>query len=390
MMSWVFSSLTRRIQKIALLVGVAGFAISFIGAYFQGQEFFLSYLFAYLFWIGISLGGMVIVMIHHLTGGAWGVLICRPLEAAARALPLMTVLFVPLIFGLSDLYAWARPEMIADEPLLGEKSSYLNISSFLIRAAGYFVVWIGIAYWLHKWSIEQERNPQPKVAIRLYRLSIGGIILYSLSITFAATDWIMSLVPQWHSTVFGLLWGVGQMLSALAFAILMAAAFYRPCSLSKEIVFNRFHDLGNLLLMLVMLWAYLAFMQYLIIWSGNLPHEISWYLPRVQGSWQELTVMLIAFHFLVPLIVLLFRYAKRTISILGTIAMIVLLAHLIDSFWLVVPSLRTQELQLYWTDFMAPLGIGGVWLAAVLWQFQKRPFILVRDANIKETWRHGK
>jgi hypothetical protein len=367
-------SLVGRVQRVSLLLGIAGLIASYIGAYFHRQDFFISYLFSYLFYLGISLGGVVIVMVHHLTGGTWGILVRRPLEAAAQALPLMTVLFIPLIFGLSDLYVWMHPDAVASDPLLQEKNGYLNLSFFIIRVVIYFSIWLSVAYWLYKWSLEQDHNLESNVSIRLQRLSAAGIILYGFSITLAATYWVMSLIPQWYSTAFGLLFWVGQMLSALAFAILMAAAFYKNYSLSKVIISDYFHDLGNLLLMLIMLWAYLAFMQYLIIWSENLPHEISWYLPRAQGNWKELTILLLIFHFAVPFIMLLFRYAKRTIGILVSIATIVLLAHLAHSFWLVVPSLRTQIFLLHWTDFAVPLGIGGIWLATVLWRFQKKGF----------------
>lgn len=388
-----FLPLGRRVQYSALLIGLAGLILVFAGAYFEPRQSFLSYLFAYLFWTGISLGGMVILMIYHLTGGAWGRLIRCPLEAAAQALPLMAILFIPLIFGLADLYVWAQPDTAANGLLLQEKSGhlklqeksvYLNVTFFLIRAAIYFLIWLGIVYWLNKWSREQDHNPQSKMAIRLQRLSAGGLILYSLSITFAATDWVMSLIPVWYSTAFGLLFGVEQMLSALAFAILITAFLSRSYSLSKEAISNHFHDLGNLLLMFIMLWAYLAFMQFLIIWAGNLPHEISWYLPRIESGWKGLGIFLILFHFAAPFIILLFRRTKRTISLLTSVAAIVLLAYLADIFWLVVPSLRTQGFQLYWTDLAAPIGIGGIWLATVFWRLQRRLPGLIQAPDAKE------
>jgi hypothetical protein len=377
MMEEPFLPLIYPTRRIAMQVGIGGFLFSLIGGYFQPQAFFLSYLFAYLFWLGIALGAMAIVMVHHLTGGVWGQLTHRLLEAAAQTLPLMALLFIPLLFGLSDLYVWVRPEGIAEEMLLKEKRGYLNVPFFLTRAVIYFIVWWGLIHWLSKWSDEQLQNPQPEITSRLQRLSAAGLIIYGLSITFAAVDWVMSLIPQWYSTVFGLLWGVGQTVSALAFAIIVAAFFSQNYSLAKLFTPERFHDLGNLLLLLILLWAYLAFMQYLIVWSGNLPHEIAWYLPRLQGEWQGLTVAVFILHFVLPFMVLLFRQAKCTISILAGVAAVVLLAHLIESFWLIVPSLRTSSLQFYWSDFIAPLGIGGLWLATVLGQIQKKPLLVI-------------
>ncbi|MGR6034336.1 MAG: hypothetical protein ACU4EQ_05560 [Candidatus Nitrosoglobus sp.] len=373
------SPLVYRVQMTSLVIGIIGLIASYIDAYFNRQDFFISYLFSYLFWLGISLGGMVIVMIYYLTGGNWGKVIRRPLEAAAQALPLMAILFIPIIFGLSDLYVWTHPEVVAHDHKLQEKVIYLNVPFFIIRAGIYFIIWLSLAYWLYKWSLEQDHKPESNVSVRLQRLSGAGIILYGFSITLAATDWVMSLMPQWYSTAFGLLFGVGQMMSAMAFAILMAAAFPQKQILSKLTIADCFHDLGNLLLMFLVLWAYIAFMQYLIIWSENLPPEISWYLPRVQGIWLALTAVMLILHFVIPFIMLLFRRAKRTVGILVSIAAIILLAHLARYFWLVVPSLHVQHFLFHWTYFTIPLGIGGIWLATVLWQFQKRTFISHRE-----------
>lgn len=382
--------LVYRVQIICLILGIIGLIASYIDAYFHRQDFFISYLFSYLFWLGISLGGMVIMMIYHLTGGTWGRVIRRPLEAAARALPLMAILFIPLIFGLSDLYSWTHPDVVASDPKLQAKVIYLNVPFFIIRAAIYFIIWLALAYWLHKWSLEQDHNPDSNVSIRLQRLSSAGVILYGFSITLAATDWVMSLMPQWYSTAFGLLFGVGQMLSAMAFAILMAAAFPQSQILSRVTIADYFHDLGNLLLMFLVLWAYIAFMQYLIIWSENLPSEISWYLPRVQGIWLPLTAVMLILNFVVPFVMLLFRRAKRTVGILVSVAAVVLLAHLARTFWLVVPSLHTHHFLFHWTYFVVPLGMGGIWLATVLWQFQKRDFISTQAVGVKGANVHGR
>lgn len=393
MITSTFPPLTRQIQHIALWIGIAGLGLSFFGAYLQPRQFFLSYLFAYLFWTGISLGAMIIIMIHHLTGGVWGFLIRRPLEAATQALPLMALLFIPLLFGLSELYIWTRPEDISHESVLQvlhKKREYLNIPFFVARAVIYFVIWLGIAYWLNKWSGEQDQKDHPEIALRLQYFSAIGAILYTFSITFAGIDWIMSLVPEWYSTIFGFLFGSGQMLSAMAFAIIAAVSFSKIKPLGGVFLPGRLNDLGNILLVFILLWTYLAFMQYFIIWSENLPHEISWYLPRVESSWKWVGIFLIAFHFFVPFIVLLSRRAKRTTSILVSVAAAVMVVHLVDTFWLVVPSLRTQGFQLYWTDFAVPLGIGGLWLATVLWRLQRKPLVPLQAPGAKRAMKNGK
>ncbi|WP_240761376.1 hypothetical protein [Nitrosococcus wardiae] len=305
----------------------------------------------------------------------------------------MVLLFIPLLFGLSDLYIWTHPEDVAHKSVLHviqKKQEYLNIPFFAVRAVIYFVIWLGIAYWLNKWSSEQDQKNQLELVLRLQYFSAIGAILYTLSITFAGVDWVMSLVPGWYSTIFGFLLGSGQMLSAMAFAIIIAVSFSKTKPLSAIFLPGRLHDLGNILLAFILLWTYLAFIQYFIIWSENLPHEISWYLPRVGSSWKWLGIFLIIFHFAVPFIVLLSRRAKRTNSILMGVAVAVVIVHLVDAFWLVVPSLRSQGFQLYWTDFTVPFGIGGLWLATVLWQLQRKPLVPIQAPGAEEAMEHGR
>ncbi|ADJ28064.1 hypothetical protein [Nitrosococcus watsonii] len=381
-------SLMSRVQKFSLFVGLIGLVLSVVGAYFQYQQFLISYLFSYIFWISISVGGLALLMIHYLTGGTWGLLIRRPLEAATWALPLMAVLFIPLAVGLSEIYVWARPGEIASNPLLQKKSWYLNASFFLIRAIIYFAIWLGIAYWLKKCSKEQGKHPEGKTVLRLQRLSGGGLILYALSVTFAAIDWVMSLVPEWTSTIFGFIFGTSQMLAAMTFAVIIAGYLSSIESLSKFFSSARFHDFGNILLMFVLLWAYLFYMEYLIIWSGNLPREISWYVPRVESSWRGVSIFLAVFYFIVPFVALLFRSFKRARRTLVGIAVIILLSSLVNAFWLVVPSLRVEGFQIYWTDLVVPIGMGGFWLAVVLWRLQNAYSILA-PMPVEEAMEHG-
>lgn len=363
--------------------------LSGVGAYFQYQQFLVSYLFAYIFWIGVSLGSLAILMIHYLTGGTWGLLIRRPLEAATWALPLMVVLFIPLAVGLSEVYAWARPEEIANNSLLQKKNWYLNIPFFLVRATIYFIIWLGIAYCLSSWSRKQDKNPKTGIVLGLQRLSGGGLILLSLSVTFAAIDWVMSLVPEWTSTIFGFIFGISQMLAAMTFAVIIAGYLSNIKILSETFSPAIFHDFGNILLMFILLWVYLFYMEYLIVWSGNLPREISWYLPRVESSWRWVSILLVVFYFIIPFVALLFRSLKRTRSTLVGIAAIIFLSSLVNSFWLVVPSLRVEGFELYWTDLVVPIGMGGFWLAVVLWRLQNA-YSLPARIPVEEAMEHGR
>lgn len=353
------SPFSQRRWKLALAAGIGGLALCLVAALVGDRVVFQSYLSAYLFWLGISLGSMAILMLHQLTGGRWGHLIGAPLTAATRLLPLLALLFIPLLFGLHDLYAWSRADEIARDAIVQRKEWYLNPTFFMIRAAIYFAVWSALGRLLTSAAAVETSRRQ--------RLSAGGLILYGFSVSFAAFDWLMSLTPHWYSTTFGLLVGTGQMLAAMAFAIIAAAL------LSSDQPAERFHDLGNLLLMFVMTWAYLAFTQYLIVWMENLPHEVEWYVPRAETGWRWIGLLLIVFHFAAPFFVLLFRSAKRAPYALAATAAVLLLAHLIDAFWLVVPPFRAHGIGIAWTDFAAVIGIGGIWLAAFAKALQVSP-----------------
>lgn len=339
--------------RAALVVGVVAFVAALIGLWHEPAIAFASYLYAYFFWLDVSLGALAIGMIQPLTGGRWGDVVCAPLDAAARLLPLLAVLAAPLLFGLSVLYPWWPADAFAD------KRWYLNHAFFFLRAAVYFMVWILLAYrvvWL------RAACATAPAAERRRRANIVGVLLYAFTVTFAAIDWIMSLMPEFYSTTFGLLVGTGQFLAGMAFGIVVAAL--RIGTAPRPEVRDRFNDLGNLLLTFVLTWVYIAFTQYLIIWSGDLSEDISWYLPRRQGGYEWIAIALVLFHFAVPFAVLLLRTAKRNPVWLAGVAVLVLVAHALDAYWLIVPSVRRANAFLAWTDIAAFLGIGGLWLAA--------------------------
>ncbi len=339
----------------ALAVGVLGLLGWLLAAYLESRQALLSYLAVYLFWFGLSLGSLALSMLPPLTGGAWVTPIRPGLDAALRLLPLMALLFLPLGAGVGALYPWASPAAGAANP---PGHWYLNVGFFQSRAAVYFIIWLGLAY-----AVSFHKNDSPAPA-RLAAISAPGLILCAITATFAAVDWVMSLVPKWHSAVFGLQLGVGFLLGALAFGIAGAAAD----SPDSDRQADRRQDLGNLLLMLVLAWSYLAFMQYLIVWIGNLPPDVAWYLPRVGTGWRWLGLAVVLFQCILPFGLLLFRRLKRNAASLRAIAWLVLAASFAQSLWLVLPSLRTEGFRLGWSDAAAMLGIGGLWLAAFLWQ----------------------
>ncbi|HEY1899317.1 MAG TPA: hypothetical protein VGG49_05955 [Steroidobacteraceae bacterium] len=342
-----------RARGFALALGILALLWCLLLGRHAPRQALLSYLFAFLFCCGVSVGSLALLMVHVLTGGAWGDLIRPYLLAAARALPFLALLSLPLLFGEPLLYPWATPAALAHDALLRAQSWYLNPTFFTLRTIAYFAIWLLLL------AQFQRRLEQPE---RLPRLAAPGLILYAITATLAAVDWAMSLLPHWHSTVFGLMVATGWTLSAAALAIL-CATWPRGAPATAP---GLFKDLGNLLLALVLIWAYLAFMQYLTIWIADLPAETSWYLPRTLTSWREVAWLLIAFHFVVPFAVLLSRRAKQQRTGLAGVAALLLLAHWVDALWLIVPDFHPTGLALHWTDLAAPLGLGALWLCVFL------------------------
>lgn len=382
-----------QMQRRAWLVGAAGVVLALLGVWLNLVQFFRAYLVAYLFWSGLSLGCLALLMLHHIVGGAWGAMIRRLLEAGTRTLPLMVVLFVPLLYGLTTLYSWARPEEVAHDVLLQHKSGYLNVPFFVQRAAAYFGIWLIVMFFLNHWSRQQERvagAPQERhVQRRLRLLSAPGLMLYVLTVTFAAVDWVMSLEPHWYSTLYGVVILVGQILAALALAIVLITHLAEVPPVSTVLTPQHLHDLGNLLLAFVMLWAYIGFSQFLIIWSGNLPEEVPWYIHRTQGGWEWLGRFVLLLHFGLPFVVLLSRTSKRRAQVLGRLAAGLLMMHLLELFWLVLPAFSPSSLVIHWLDVGLPIGMGGLWMAVFVWQLQRRALLPLHDPRLQEVIHHG-
>ncbi len=371
-----------RLQRGFLLVGVIGAALCAGGAWLSLRQFLQSYLPAYLFWIGISLGCLALVMLHHLVGGSWGFPVRRLLEAGIRPLVLMAVLFLPFLLGLRELYVWARPQAVAADALLQHKSLYLNAPAFAIRAVVYFAIWIGAASLLHRWSMEQDRTAEPSVTRRLQYLSGPGLLLFGLTVTFSSIDWVMSLEPKWYSTIYGMVFLTGYGLQGLAFAIIAAHLLARRAPLADVALPDRFHDLGNLTLTFVMLWTYMTFAQYLIVWAENLTAEIPWYLHRTSGGWQGIALALILLQFALPFVVLLSRATKRSSRALSRVAALILLMRLVDLFWLVAPAFHPAALRVHWLDAVAPVAVGGLWLSAFLRSLRSHPLLPLHDPRM--------
>lgn len=375
----------RWLRNNAAGVGGIALAVCLVGAYFDKQQFFRSYLMAYFFWLGVPLGCFAIVMIHHLVGGTWGFVIQRPLESAIRTFPAMALLFVPLLFGLPELYLWARPEAVAHDALLQQKSVYLNLSFFIVRAVIYFVIWISVSFFLTRWSSEQDRSVDGSLVESLQHLSAPGLVLYGLTVTFSAIDWLMSLEPRWYSTIYGMIFMVSHGLMALSFVTSTTYFLSRQGKFAQVAVPWVFQDLGNLLLSFIMLWAYLSFCQFLLVWVENLHQEIPWYLHRTAGGWAAVALALIILQFALPFVLLLSRAVKREAATLCGVAVLIILMHWVEILWFVAPAFHPTQFSISWLDVLASVAVGGLWLGAFLWNLQERSLLPFGDPRLIAT-----
>ncbi|MFZ0311936.1 MAG: hypothetical protein WAL85_04430 [Candidatus Korobacteraceae bacterium] len=376
-------------QYRAKTAGIIGVVLCVVGAVTSLDQFLRGYLIAYMFWLGLSLGCLGLLMVQFLSGGFWGLSIRRVLEASSKCLPLMFVLFLPILFGRNHLYQWMN-----DPSLTEHNSWYLHTGGFggwYARWIIYFVIWIGLAYVLNKRGDALDSPPDRGALPHFQGLSGLGLVLYSLTISFAAVDWVMSLDPHWGSTIYGLIFLAGQGLSALAFSVIMLTLLTRYSPYREIIKPTQFHDLGKLMLAFVMLFAYFSFSQWLIIWAGNLPEEIGWYLNRIRGGWGVVALIIILFHFALPFALLLSRERKRAGRRLIGIAVFLMFMRVVDIYWYVVPNFAHERGHFYLSIWyvLVPLGVGGVWLTYFFYNFRQRPLLPLYDPQIPNFLQQG-
>jgi hypothetical protein len=357
-----------RATRIGLALGVIGLVACAAGLVLDRGRFFPAYLAAFVFWAGLSLGLLVVTLMHHLVRGSWGFPIQRIVEAGARTLPLMAVLFLPLLLGLAVLYPWANPQTVSQNAVLAQKAGYLNAPFFAARTVVYFAVWIFLAYRVSALSWRLDRTGDPATIVPLRLLGTVGLLLMVLTMTFATIDWVMSLEPDWYSSIYGLMVGMGMVQAAFALAIFLVVRFSRREPLASAVSAQTYNDLGSLLLAFVMLWAYLAYSQYMLIWAGNISEEIPWYLRRLYGGWNIVAWAVLILNFAVPFFLLIFRDVKRQGQRLAAIALFLVIMRVVDVVWLVLPAFGGPALiSLLWC-VAALLGIGGLWAAFFAWQ----------------------
>ena len=390
-----------RFRPLALGVGGIALIIWAAGAYFNTEQALRSWLLGFIFWGGIGIGSLGVLMLQYLTGGAWGVVIRRIVEAGSRTLPVIFLMFIPLAIGVytHNFYEWTH--LPPSDHAIKERGIYLLPWFWIVRSLIYFTLWGVMVYLLNKWSAEQDTTNTTEesrlVLERASRFSGPTLVIYALVVTFAAVDWVMTLDPRWFSTIWGLLFVAGWALSCFCFVVALLAYLSDKSPMNGVLGKRHFHDLGKLMLALVMVWAYFNFSQFLIIWSGNLPEETGWFLTRMKGGWGYIGILLIAFHFAFPFLVLLQQDFKRKARWLATLAIFILAMRLVDMFYLIGPSYRVAAggaeqgaFIVSWMDFVAPIAIGGIWLWWFFGELLKRPLVPAKDPFFESAIEHGR
>lgn len=389
-----------RIRNIALGIGGLATIAWLIGLYFDSEQALRSWLVGFIFWGGIGIGSIGVLFLQYLTGGAWGVVIRRVAEAASRTLPVIAILFVPIAIGVGrgSVYLWTH--LPPTEHVMEHRGWFMTSTSWILRAIVYFVLFGIMAYLLHKWSAAQDKSASYTESARYLgtasAFSGPALVVYALMVTFAAVDWVMTLDPHYFSTIWGLLFVAGWALSFLCFGVVVLAYLSDIAPMDRVLGRRHFHDLGKLMLALIMIWAYFNFSQYLIIFSGNIPEETRWFIARTSGGWGWVAWALVLFHFAAPFLVLLLQDLKRRPKRLAAVAIFILFMRVLDMFWLIAPTPRIANMGtegvsfiVSWMDLVAPVAVGGIWLWFFLGQLASRPLVPFMDPFFENAIEHG-
>jgi hypothetical protein len=366
----------------AALLGIVACAILGIA---NPKQFFFSWLVSFLFFLSLALGALFFVLIQYAAQGGWGIVLRRIGETTFAMLPVMAVLFLPLLLGLHDLYEWSHREAVEQDALLRWKAPYLNVPFFLIRATLYFGIWSFIAVLYYRGSRGQDVTGDPAVSARLRRFAGPAIIVLALTQTFASVDWIMSLTPHWYSTMFGVYFFAGSFVGFIALLSVVAVAMRRAGLLDTVISPEHLHDVGKLLFAFTVFWTYIAFSQFFLVWYANLPEETTWYKARLEGSWMTVSIFLMAGHFVAPFFYLMGRTVKRKGATLAVGGAWLLGMHFLDLYWQVMPTLHPEGFRPSVLDVAAFVAIGGCFVAAASWLMRRQALVPLRDPRLAES-----
>jgi len=374
-----------RFGAVALTVGGLGLALSLVAVFVDSPRFYFGWLTAFYFWTTLALGGLFFTMLHHLTGARWSVVLRRISETMMMQLPWTTAAFIPVFFGIHDLYHWSHAEAVAHDAILQSKAGYLNTGFFTIRAVAYFAVWSLIAVALYRVSRRQDEGNTVEGTAKMRKSSAIGMMLFAVTTTFAAWDWLMSLEPHWFSTIFGVYSFGGAFFGSLGFMTAVCLLLRHNGALHNVITLDHYHDLGKLMFGFTVFWSYIAFSQYFLIWYANIPEETFWYLNRWQGGWKTVSLVLMFGHFVLPFVVMIFRNVKRSPVIMAIMALWFMIIHWVDIYWLAFPTLLPEGATLSWIEVVAAVGLGGIFLGLFWWRLTGAPLVPVGDPNLQRS-----
>ena len=383
---WAAPAQLGSLRTGAFAIGGVFTVASVIGLFMDKGQFFDSYITAWIYVLAFPVGMLGLLLINHVTRGAWGVIGRRVFEAGARSLPVMALLFLPIIFGISEIYSWADPEVVAHDTLIQDKQIYLNVPFFIGRAVLYFLVWFGLTFSITRLSRQQDDNADPAFARKMSAIAAGGLVAFALTLTFAIFDWLMSLDPHWFSSIYGVYYFGGASLSTVSFLVVLMVWLRRFEPMRDVLRPTHFHDWGKLMLAFTMLWAYFSVSQLIIQWSGNLPEEVPWYLARTSGMWKVFPYLIIALHFFVPFVLLLSSDLKSDSKRLAGVAVFIIVIRFVDIYWQSAPSLKVESW--HWLDLALPLAIGGLWLGSFATLLADRPILPRNDPFFDEAVHH--
>lgn len=371
--------------QVSLIAGVVFTLATLIGFFVNREQFFVSWLVAFTFWTTIGIGGLFFVMMHHLTNAMWSIVLRRFAEAVMTGLAPMALFAVPVLLGLERLYIWTDPTYLADHSMVQAKTGYLNVPFFIVRTIIYFAVWLFLVRKLRQVSLEQDAGWQPNARDRFVRISAPGTIVFAITVTFAAFDWVMSLHPMWYSTIYGLWFFSGAItaiMAVLAFAVLH---MHSRGVLRREITVEHYHDISKLMFAFLIFWGYMHLSQYLLIWYANLPEETAFFKERWVGSWKLFSIFIAVGGFSVPFVLMMGRTLKRSAWGMGVFAFWMLLTHWIDLYWNIAPAHFPDGIHLSWMDLTALLGMGGFFVYVVWRSLVSRPILPVTDPRLKKS-----
>jgi hypothetical protein len=380
----------RRVMMGAGAAGAAGLLLTALGTFISPREALFSYLFAYVYWVGLAVGSLLLLLAWHASNARWSVVLRRIVEDHAAAIAVFVVLFIPVALGMKTIFVWLAPERLppADLELVHQKHSYLNAAAFLVRAFIYFAVWIAVAYLLRGWSLRQDKEVSAALTLKQRRLGAGSLPFVGLAMTFAAFDWLMSLDPVYASTIFGLYYFAGSFLGAIAILIVASWQLKKHGALGDAVNVDHLHSLGMFMFAFTCFWAYMAYSQGMLNWVANLPHETRFYLARMKAGFGGIGIFLILFHFIVPFFILLSRNLKRTPPALQAMAIYILIVHAVDIYWVVMPAMPGATAVPHWTVFTAFVGVGGIAVAFAVHRYRGHPLIPLGDPYLEDSLRY--